>query len=136
MSGASLQTAGILLITVPAVQYGGLTLLHFMRRRTPGYIENPMRRALFTAGHAHAGVLVILALVALLYVDQTSFSGTVKELLRWAFVLPPILMPAGFFLSVASPRVTRPGPLINLAYLGAAALAAGVLTLGAGLLSA
>ena len=43
-------------------------------------------------------------------------------------------MPLGFFLSVASPRAQRPNRLISLTYLGAALLAAGVLTLGINLL--
>lgn len=65
MSTESLRVAGILLITVPGVAFGGLTLLHFIKARTPGYLDNPLRQRLFRAGHAHAGVMVILALVGL-----------------------------------------------------------------------
>jgi hypothetical protein len=46
------------------------------------------------------------------------------------------LIPAAFFLSVASPAATRPNSLMNLAYIGAAFLAAAVLTLGVGLIRA
>jgi hypothetical protein len=134
MSASSLSTAGVLLIAVVAVEYGGLSLLRFIAGRIPGYLDNPMRQNLFRAGHAHAGVLVILALVGMLYVDQTGLSDTVKELVRWGLVAPPILMPLGFFLSVASPRADRPNALISLVYLGAVVLAAGVLTLGINLL--
>jgi hypothetical protein len=134
MSASSLSTAGVLLVAVVAVEYGGLSLLRFISRRIPGYLDNPVRQDLFRAGHAHAGVLVILALVAMLYIDQTGLSDTAKELVRWAFVAPPILMPLGFFLSVASPRAQRPNRLINLTYLGAVLLAAGVLALGINLL--
>jgi hypothetical protein len=45
-------------------------------------------------------------------------------------------MPAGFFLSVAGRDVQRPNRLIVLVWLGATSLAAGVLTLGIGLLTA
>jgi hypothetical protein len=134
MSTSSLSTAGVLLIAVVAVEYGGLSLLRFIVGRIPGYLDNPVRQNLFRAGHAHAGVLVILALVGMLYVDQTGLSDTVKELVRWSLVAPPILMPLGFFLSVAPPRAQRPNALISLVYLGAAVLAAGVLTLGINLL--
>jgi hypothetical protein len=134
MSASSLSTAGVLLIAMVAVEYGGLSLLRFIAGRIPGYLDNPVRQNLFRAGHAHAGVLVILALVGMLYVDQTGLSDTVKELVRWALVAPPILMPLGFFLSVASPRADRPNALISLVYLGAVVLAAGVLTLGINLL--
>ncbi|HEX9341997.1 MAG TPA: hypothetical protein VF995_00075 [Actinomycetota bacterium] len=134
MSSASLSTAGVLLIAVVAIEYGGISLLRFITRRIPGYLDNPLRQNLFRAGHAHAGVLVILALVGMLYVDQTGLSGTAKELIRWGLTAPPILMPLGFFLSVASPRAVRPNALISLVYLGAAVLAAGVLALGINLL--
>jgi hypothetical protein len=61
MSASSLSTAGILLIAIVAVEYGGVSLLRFITARTPGYLDNPVRQNLFRAGHAHAGVLVIPA---------------------------------------------------------------------------
>ena len=130
----SLETAGILLVTVPAVEFGGLSLLKFLTRRVPGYMDNPMRRGLWRAGHAHAGVLVLLALVAMLYVDAAELSEGLTTLVRVCFVVPPILMPLGFFLSVASPRAERPNRLIALVPLGGIALAVGAVTLGIGLL--
>ena len=39
--------------------------------RTAGYLDNPLRQNMFRAGHAHAGVWLVFALVALLWVDQT-----------------------------------------------------------------
>jgi hypothetical protein len=47
-----------------------------------------------------------------------------------------ILFPAGFFASSAGRGATQPNKLILLLYLGAAALTAGVLALGIGLLTA
>jgi hypothetical protein len=81
-------------------------------------------------------VLVILALVGLLFVDQADLSSGVKMLVRNSLALAPILMSAGFFLSIVSPRATRPGRLIGLVYLGALSLAVGTVTLGVGLLQA
>jgi len=134
MSRDSLHTASVILVVVPTIVYGGLSLLRFITKRVPGYMDNPVRRAFFTAGHAHAGVLVLLALVGLLYVDHANLSAGLKELVRWCLVLPPILMPAGFFLSIVSPKAARPGPLLALVYLGAISLAAGTVLLGVGLL--
>jgi hypothetical protein len=134
MTTSSLSTAGILLITLVAVEYGGVSLLRFITGRIPGYLDNPVRQNLFRAGHAHAGVLVVLALLGMLYVDQTGLSDTAKGLVRLSLVAPPVLMPLGFFLSIASPRAQRPNALIGLVYLGAIVLAAGVLTLGISLL--
>jgi hypothetical protein len=133
MSNASLTTAGILLITVPAVAFGGYTLLTSIVRKIPGYLDNPVRRGLWTAGHAHAGVLVLLSLVAMLYVDETGYSDGVKGLIRTLIVAAPILMPLGFFLSIARPTDTRPNKLIGLTYLGGFSLTVGALLLGIGL---
>ncbi|MEU4512731.1 hypothetical protein AB0G05_24840 [Nonomuraea wenchangensis] len=126
--------AGVLLITVPTIVFGGVSLLTFLMRNVPGYRDNPVRRGLWRAGHAHAGVLVLFALVAMLYVDQTALLEGVRTLIRVLIVAAPILMPLGFFLSVARPGDTRPNKLIWLAVAGGVGLAAGTLTLGIGLL--
>ena len=114
----------------------GVSLLGFISRRTPGYLDNPVRQNLFRAGHAHAGVLIILALVGLLYVDQADLGDGLKQLVRWCLAAAPILMPLGFFLSVASPRAERPNRMILFTYVGGLLLAVGILTLGIGLLRA
>ncbi|WP_155371557.1 hypothetical protein [Catellatospora vulcania] len=133
MSAATVFTAGILLITVSTIVFGGLSLLMSIVKRIPGYLDNPVRRALWTAGHAHAGVLVIFALVALPYLDQTGYSAGTQTLVRALLVAPPIVMSLGFFLSVVRPTDTKPNKLIWLVPLGGASLAAGTLTLGLGL---
>ncbi|NUP65180.1 MAG: hypothetical protein HOW71_23770 [Nonomuraea sp.] len=134
MSPSSLTMAGVLLITVPGVAFGGVTLLRFLMRNEPGYLDNPVRRGLWRAGHAHAGVLVLFSLVAMLYVDQAGLPDGVKALTRVLIVAAPILMPLGFFLSVVRPSDTKPNKLIWLTAAGGASLAAGTLTLGIGLL--
>ncbi|GAB4057909.1 hypothetical protein [Catellatospora paridis] len=134
MSNATLFTAGILLVTVSTIVFGGLSLLMSIVKRIPGYLDNPVRRALWTAGHAHAGVLVIFALVALPYLDETGYSASTQTLVRALLVAPPIVMSLGFFLSVVRPADTKPNKLIWLVPLGGASLAAGTLTLGLGLL--
>ncbi len=133
MSEESLRTAGILLITVPAIAFGGAALLRLIWGREPGYLDNPVRQDLWRAGHAHAGVLVILALLGMLYVDQADFSAGISRLVRLLLVLPPILMPLGFFLSVASPRSERPNGLLYLVPVGGVSLSVGAVILGIGL---
>ncbi|MDQ4131048.1 MAG: hypothetical protein M3133_08685 [Actinomycetota bacterium] len=44
MSEESIRTAGILLITVPAVAFGGATLLRLIWGREPGYLAIPSAR--------------------------------------------------------------------------------------------
>ncbi len=136
MSEASIRFAGILLITVPTIAFGGAMLLRMIWGRDPGYLDNPVRQNLWRAGHAHAGVLVILALVAMLYVDRAELSGTAQALTRYTLVAAPILMPLGFFLSIGSPHAERPNRLIYLVPLGGLSLIVGTLTLGIGLVSA
>ena len=75
MSDASKQLAGILFVLVPTVELGGWSLLRMIARRVPGYLDNPVRQNLFRAGHAHAGVLLLLTQVGILYVDQTDLSA-------------------------------------------------------------
>jgi hypothetical protein len=136
LSTESRIIAGILLIAVPTVELGGLALLAMLTRRDPGYLENPLRQGMFRAGHAHAGVGLVLALVAMLYVDRAGLSNGLAWLVRTAFAVAPILMPLGFFLSVTSPRAARPNGMIALVYAGGAVLAVGAVILGIGLLTA
>jgi drug/metabolite transporter superfamily protein YnfA len=134
MSRESRMFAGILLVILPSVMYGGLTLLGMLTANTPGYLDNPLRQNLWRAGHAHAGVYLVLSLVMLRYVDETVLSPSWKWLARTGAPIAAILIPAAFFLSVVSPTSTHPNGLINLAYVGALFLAAAVLSLGVGLI--
>ena len=126
-------TAGVLLLTLVAVEYGGTFMLRIVRGKVP---MTPFQQAFARAGHAHAGVLVILALVCQILADAADLSGGASTLARSGVPLAAILMPAGFFLSSAGRDVTRPNRLVLLVYAGAAVLAAGVVSLGVGLLTA
>ena len=75
----------------------------------------------------------MLALVALRYVDEANLSEAMKRLVRISIPVAAILVPAGFFFSVASPDSTAPNGLINLVYVGALLSAIGVIFLGIGL---
>jgi hypothetical protein len=57
------------------------------------------QRSFARAGHAHAGVLVILALVCVILADAAGVSGIQATLARSGVALAAILMPAGFFFS-------------------------------------
>lgn len=133
MSRESRLTAGILLILLPAVVFGGTSILTMLIGDL-AYAENALRQDLWRAGHAHAGVLLILSLVTLRYVDESSLSGIMKRVARHSIPAAAILLPAAFFLSVLSPDATEPNPLIYLAYVGAVSLGAGLLMLGIGLI--
>lgn len=65
--------SGIILITVPTIQYGGYFLLTSLRNKESGYMENQLRQNVFRAGHAHAGVIVILSLVCQILATRQLF---------------------------------------------------------------
>jgi hypothetical protein len=136
MSDESLRTAGILLVVFPTVVFGGASLLwHWITRRTT-YYELEIRRSLWRAGHAHAGVLLLLSLVALQLVDHAQLGDAWKQVVRGTIPAAALLLPIAFFLSIARPEAERPTRLVNLAYVGAVSLSVGMLTLGIGLLRA
>lgn len=136
MAPPSRRLAGILLVLLPTAAFGGASLLSMILGQVPGYLDNPLRQDLWRAGHAHAGIMLILSLVLLRYVDETALRGRWLWIARHGVPLAAILMPAGFFLSVLTPDATRPNALIGLVYVGGVFLVAGVLTTGVGLIRA
>lgn len=133
MAPESRRLAGILLVVLPTVEIGGVSILSLLIS-DPRYMENKLRQDLWRAGHAHAGVLLILSLLALRYVDEAVLSDGAKRLVRIAIPATAILLPIAFFFSVLSPDATQPNDTIYLAYVGALVLAIGLVTLGVGLI--
>ena len=126
--------AGIILITVPSIQYGGYFLLTSLRDRGSHYMENALRQNFFRAGHAHAGVFVILALICQILADGANLPTPLLWLARIGVPAAAILLPLGFFLSMTSPSASQPNGFISFIYLGALSLAVSVVILGIGLL--
>lgn len=133
LSDAAGRVAGILLLSVVAIEWGGTFMLRVVRGSVP---LTEFQTSFARAGHAHAGVLVILALVCVLYAETTAQSGLWEWLSRTGVAFAAILMPAGFFFSSMGRARERPNAMIVLVYAGATLLAAGVLSLGVGLLTA
>jgi hypothetical protein len=126
--------SGIILITVPTIQYGGYFLLISLMDKTSGYMDNPLRQNFFRAGHAHAGVFIILSLVCQVLADSALLPASLLWAARISVPLAAILIPAGFFFSMLSPTATQPSSAVGLIYAGALVLATGVLLLGIGLI--
>jgi hypothetical protein len=133
LSSDARTTAGILLLTILAVEYGGLVMLRIVRGRQPA---TDFHRSFARAGHAHAGMFVVFALLAQILADAADLDGIWNVIARNGIWAAAILFPAGFFLSSAGRGAMQPNRLIVLVYLGAGCLTAGVLTLGIGLLTA
>lgn len=133
LSDAAMRVAGVLLLSVVAIEWGGTFMLRVVRGGMP---LTDFQRSFSRAGHAHAGVLVILALVCVLYADAAAQDGLWGWLARSGVAFAAILMPAGFFFSSMGSGREQPNRLVWLVYAGAVLLAAGVVSLGLALLLA
>jgi hypothetical protein len=123
--------AGVILLSVIGIAYGGTFLLRVVRRHAPA---NELQKSFFRAGHAHAGVLVTLGLVVLLL---TQLAGVRQpwSTLSSGVLVSAIFIPAGFFLSVIGTDPPRANGLIALIWIGAASLTVGLVAAGIGLIT-
>jgi hypothetical protein len=133
LSRESKLVCGVLLISVPTIMYGGLTLLGILTEGQAGLRPGNLalsetQWALWRAGHAHAGVYVLLSLILQPLVDHTTLSNALGWAARLGAPAASILLPAGFFgfAFIESFRW--------LMYFGAVCLAASLLITGVGLL--
>lgn len=124
--------AGVVLLTVATIAYGGTFMLRVVTGRQGA---NDLQKSFFRAGHAHAGVLVMLGLLTLLLLDAARVTG-------WAhgsaigILAAAILIPAGFFLSVIGRDPQRPSGVIALVWVGFAVLTVSVVVAGIALIVA
>jgi hypothetical protein len=123
---------GLTLITVPTIAMGGAFLLQVLTGKAKVGVS-PLQQTMFRAGHAHAGVLLILALLGNILADGMTLPLFLNWTGRLSLGLAPVLVPSGFFLSVLK-TPDKVGGLIQLTYLGMIALFIGVLIIGTGLL--
>lgn len=132
MSPDARLMCGISLILVPTIVYGGLTVLNVVSNGlfgTPGPKNlSPSQVAFYRAGHAHAGVLTLLALFVQIAVDYAAIPQWLVWPVRVGAVAAALLVSGGFF-AVAHARALR-----GLLYLGAFLVAATTLIVGIGLI--
>lgn len=133
MLGPAYQIAvGIIMLTVITIAFGGTFLLRVGSGKVPA---NELQKSFFRAGHAHAGVLVILGVLALT-VEQLNGVHAPYPILTFGILVAAVLIPAGFFLSVLGRDPVRPNRVIALVWAGAAALTIGLAAAGVGLIAA
>ncbi|MBA2954836.1 hypothetical protein GON03_10905 [Nocardioides sp. MAH-18] len=131
LSDESRILAGVLLLSLVTVESGGLYMLQIVRGRAG---VTPFQEKFARAGHAHAGVLLIVALLCQLYADATSQTGVLDWLSHLGVAVAALVMPGGFFLSSLGAGRTEPNRLVVMIPVGALILAAGLVSLGVGLL--
>src|SRR5205823_10422445 len=102
MTREARMVSGIVLITVPTIQYGGYFLLTSLMNKGSGYMENPLRQNFFRAGHAHAGVIVILSLVCQMLADAAVLPTPMLWFVRIGVPLSAILHFGGVLLLSAA----------------------------------
>lgn len=132
MSSAARLVMGLTLLTVPTIVYGGLTVLGVVTSgaagMSPGISLSPSQVTLYRAGHAHAGVLVILSLVLQLALDHAALPGWIAWSARLSAPLSAVLVSGGFFGLAHLPALRA------LLYGGATLLVFATLASGIGLL--
>jgi hypothetical protein len=103
-------------ISLPTVMFGGYSLLG-----AAGDKLTPEQRGLFRAGHAHAGVLLILSLVYELQIASVALATATKQLGCAMLLTGIVLQSGGFFwrafLGSAGKQLTRVGALLLAAAL-------------------
>jgi hypothetical protein len=117
-------------IGVPTVMYGGYSLLRLVRQ---GNVLTPAQVNLFRAGHAHAGVLILMSLVFYTFLDQTSLPLIVKHTACATLVVGILAQSGGFFIQLLPERAST-GTRVTVA--GAILLVCAILVLIYGLIVA
>ena len=87
ISNTSKMLAGVILVTVPTIEYSGSFLLGMLRTAEHGYVDNALRHDLFRAGHAHAGVMVLLSLICQLLADVVILPRWLIWIAGWAHLV-------------------------------------------------
>jgi hypothetical protein len=118
-------------ISLPTVMYGGYSLLALLRRN----VLTPEQVMLFRAGHAHAGVLLVMSLVYYVYLGKAALPLSVKYSTAVALVVGIVLQSGGFFWRAFVDKRER-GAGTRMTETGAVLLAGALLVLAYGLIRA
>lgn len=125
--------SGITLLAVPTIMYGGITLLGILTKGAAGSAPGGLsldatQWALWRAGHAHAGVWVILSLVMQVLIDSTRLSTPLRWLARLSAPVAAVTVAGGFFGVAFFPEFRW------VLYFGALSLVVALALTGVGLL--
>ena len=117
MSPDTRLLCGLSLILIPTIVYGGLTVLGVVSNRLMG-IPGPSNLsatqiALYRAGHAHAGVLTLLAMLLQIAIDYAAIPGSLVWPVRVGAIAASILVSGGFF--AVAHAVQRPRRVVGIA---------------------
>lgn len=134
LSDATRWLVAFAFISLPTIAFGGYFLLTILKRKVGTENITPAQRSYFIAGHAHAGVLVTLAIIGLLVLEYSRFDSWVVWVLSIGLLVAPLLISGGFFGGAPRTADGPPGPLVKLVPVGAVVFSIATLGVGVGLL--
>jgi len=121
--------AVIALASLVTVEYGGWALLSFLTAREG---LTGAQKQFFRAGHAHAGVLLVLSLVYFRYLADTDFSRATRWVSGLVLLAGILVQSGGFFVHLAYGAPESPSLGTRLTRLGALLIAVALVTLAIG----
>jgi hypothetical protein len=124
MNGPVQVFTAIALISLPTVMFGGFSLLQLLTARR----LSEFQAGWFRAGHAHAGVLLVLALVVLDLLGRTTLSRGGQWIVGALLLVGVLAQSGGMFVHMGIGKPGRWSPGNTLSTVGAVLLAAAVLT--------
>ena len=116
--------------SLPTVMFGRYSLLRLL---TKGRTLTSFQVTCFRAGHAHAGVLLLMSLLYYRYLAETTYGGTIILILCTMLVVGVLAQSGGFFLHMLLGREGERSWGTFLTFCGAALLAIATLSLAVGL---
>jgi hypothetical protein len=123
--------AAVALIALPTVMFGGFSLLRLL---IAGRL-NEFQVAYFRAGHAHAGVLLVLSLVVLDLLARTDLSRAGQWTVGTLLLVGALAQSGGMFLRMGIGKPGRWSAGNSLTVFGAVLLAAATLITGIAVLA-
>src|SRR4029434_1938382 len=116
--------------SLPSVMFGGFSLLRLL---TKGRALTPFQATCFRAGHAHAGVFLLMSLLYYRYLADTTYSENTMLILCVMLVIGILAQSGGFFLHMMFGREGERSWGTLLTFCGAALLVIATLALALGL---
>jgi hypothetical protein len=120
----------ITLISLPTVMFGGYSLLRLL----PTNRLDEFKQRYFRAGHAHAGVLLVLALVSLEILGRTKLGDGPRWTICLVLLVGVLAQSGGMFVHMVIGKPRRWSHGNTLTVVGAALLAIAMLWLAYGVI--
>lgn len=120
-------------VALPTVMYGGYSLLQLLNKSNA---ITPFRQTWFRAGHAHAGVLLLMSLLYYTFMDKTLLSPALKHAGCATIVVGILAQSGGFFIHMVKGQPGRASIGTRVTAIGAILLTCAIALLVYGLSTA